>query len=557
MLKQQDMAIDQVLTRLFALVLLHWQTAPMFACDRTHRLTAETGTLRSNQLHHEIPTRCTWVIHVPLGSRIQIDIRVFDIKTSCCLCIDDFVEFRDGLNASSRLIGRFCAKKPERVYSSGNTLRVRYVSSMRTNVSSVNKFLASYRTICGGVLRNRSGEVISPGFPHYSTTRCLFTIFVPFGWVKLTFTEFNVSLKDQYSYLDRCEKDFVILSEVSYVEFKGSSHLRGTQKLCGRLKSPHFLSTAKRELSLLYESTTWSRFAAHFESVEESSTQCGGLLRNDAGYIYSYGYPHQYPPNTQCTWKIEILHDFIELKFIIFNFSAVSTCVAGQVDIFDGWSASSVKIRTNCGSVKVPHRITSSTNRLLVRATSGNSPTSTGVFIISYKLVKHGLCFPNEFSCISRHCVSHDAVCDGTVDCSDGSDELNCPKDNENKSLYALWAVVVLVVMMLMGFWLWRTWKKAVRHTILTQHEDPCHAHDDEDGECSDPQQSVPPPAYNEALSQGLRACKLPTYEEAVGDDDAERILLQRGDTVWFNNSPNCYNPNLSSRHGLASTQGT
>ena len=545
-------------------MLLIWPMAQLSPCDSPLPLPANNGTLISevNPAHYQKPTLCVWDIKVSFGKRIQLDIQVFDIETACCSCDKDFVEFQDGLTVSSPIIGRYCGKNwPERVYSSGNTLRVRYASSVQSqarNLSSVNKFRAVYRTVCGHVFRNVSGEFTSPGYPDYSKSRCLYTIIVPFGWVKLKFTDFIVSLREQHSpmYMERCEKNFVVLNEVSHVEFKGTHH---GQRLCGRLKSTHFISSGGRVLSLLYESSIHSRFSAQFEAVSHSSAKCGGLVTDDAGYIYSYGYPHQYPANTKCTWKIEVLHGFIELRFLVFNFSVWSTtCTNGRVDILDGWAASAVKIRTNCGRlVKMPSRILSTTNRLLIRATSTANPRSTGRFLLSYKVVQEGLCHRDQFSCLhSYQCVERDTVCDNTDDCSDRSDELNCPNKKEKKALYALWAIFVVVAMFLMGFWLWRTWKKAVRHTIVVQRDD-C-TRDDEDEECSEMYQSRAPPSYNEALQQGVQTCNLPTYEEAICDDDTEIVLLETDNNVRFINSQNSYSSNLlPSTNGLEDVEST
>jgi len=38
-------------------------------------------------------------------------------------------------------------------------------------------------------------------------------------------------------------------------------------------------------------------------------------------------------------------------------------------------------------------------------------------------------CGPNEFACKSGTCIQVDWVCDTEADCTDGSDELNCPSD--------------------------------------------------------------------------------------------------------------------------------
>ena len=35
-------------------------------------------------------------------------------------------------------------------------------------------------------------------------------------------------------------------------------------------------------------------------------------------------------------------------------------------------------------------------------------------------------CHPKKFTCDSGHCIELDKKCDSVIDCSDGSDELNC-----------------------------------------------------------------------------------------------------------------------------------
>lgn len=543
---------------LFILTLsLCWQIVRLNACDSVMRLKAEKGILMSeeNFANYQTPTRCVWEIQVSAGSRIELDIRVFDMETSCCSCTEDFVEFRDGLNTSSPLIGRYCAKnQPESIYSSGNVLRVQYFSSVKKR--KVNKFKAEYRAICGGFTRGRLGEIHSPKYPSFSRGRCLFTIAVPFGWVKVTFTNFTVGDRREPVFLDQCGKDFVAVKEISLVQFNNTSQ---DLILCGRLKSPEFFSTSGRELSLLYESTSRNRFAAKFEAVTTGFAQCGGVVTNDAGYIFSYGYPQQFPIDTTCTWKIEVLQGFIELKFLIFNFSELQDgCPNGKVDVFDGWATSSLKIRTNCGLLRTQFRIVSRTNRLLVKARSGKT-SRTGFFLLSYRAIEQGLCGHHEFSCINRKCVNRHKVCDGIDNCLDGSDEMNCPRRKEGKALYALWLLVVLIATLLMGFWLWRTWKKAVRHTLVRQRHQHPPSTRTEDYEYEVPSQSGAPPSYNEALRQGRGS--LPTYEEAVGDDveDTRAVLLEDSNSVRFINGQNssvCHSSHLSGHsHGRPSAQ--
>ena len=38
---------------------------------------------------------------------------------------------------------------------------------------------------------------------------------------------------------------------------------------------------------------------------------------------------------------------------------------------------------------------------------------------------------PYEYQCFSGDCIPRDSRCDGTEECSDGSDETNCPTESE------------------------------------------------------------------------------------------------------------------------------
>lgn len=487
--------------------------------------------------YHE-PTFCVWEIKVAEDLRIELDILVFDIRTSCCSCTEDYVEFRDGLKSTSPLIGRYCTNnnKPEKIYSSRNILRVKYLSSVynkqHRNMTSVNKFRAEYRTIPGSFIRGRFGTISSPNYPRLSKGRFLFTIVVPFGWIKLTFKDFRVGVGDPHVFSERCQHDFLTVKEISLVEFNDSSR---EQTFCGRLKSKYFFSSGGK-LSLFYNSTAGNRFAVKYEVVTNSTMRCGGVLTGDAGYIYSYGYPKPYPRNTQCSWNIEVPHGFIELKFLVFNFGEASdSCANGKVDIFDGWSTSVCKIRTNCGLMQTLPHIISRTNRLMVKAMSTDH-SSTGIFLLSYRLVEHGFCRTGEFVCVSRKCIVQDAVCDGTNDCSDGSDELNCPTQKKNKTLYVVWVLIVLIAAILMVFWLLHMWRKSVHHTMVLQR-DGHHLPrtQTEDYEYEVPSQTGAPPTYNEALLQARS--ELPSYEEAVYDEHGQAVLLQR-DNVMFTNGP-------------------
>ena len=82
-------------------------------------------------------------------------------------------------------------------------------------------------------------------------------------------------------------------------------------------------------------------------------------------------------------------------------------------------------------------------------------------------------------------------------------------------SWYSFWPLSVVLVMVLMGLWLWRTWKKFVgpRSDIERSYSNctsPCHHH--HSNTCvSD---VMEPPSYSEAVVLGDQPP--PSYEEAL-----------------------------------------
>lgn len=74
-------------------------------------------------------SNCQWTIQVERNHKILLDFIRFDLENNSN-CLTDYVEIRDGLHETSRLIGKFCDDRlrPNRIQSSSNEMYIRFVS---------------------------------------------------------------------------------------------------------------------------------------------------------------------------------------------------------------------------------------------------------------------------------------------------------------------------------------------------------------------------------------------------------------------------------------------
>ena len=125
--------------------------------------------------------------------------------------------------------------------------------------------------------------------------------------------------------------------------------------------------------------------------------------------------------------------------------------------------------------------------------------------------------------------------CDGTRHCRDGSDEVGCPPNEDTPTWYSFWPVTVVVVMLFMGIWLWRTWRKFMtpRSDIQVSYcASPCHHHSN--GGVSE---ILEPPSYHEAISQPVHDVPPPSYEEAMNSQPAPYIEIVPNDETAQENT--------------------
>ncbi|BHF63167.1 Bone morphoproteintic protein 1 [Sparganum proliferum] len=150
-----------------------------------------------------------------------------------------------------------------------------------------------------------------------------------------------------------------------YVEARDGYHSGSPLigRYCGNTLPNMLLSSSSRMVIEYVRSAGQSGtgFEATYQVV------CGEIMRAEEGIFTSPGYPDIYPPNRECTWRIEVPVGFaVLLTFYSFDLEGGENCQFDYLDIFDGSSALYLSLDKLCG-VKLPEPIRSTGNTMTVR----------------------------------------------------------------------------------------------------------------------------------------------------------------------------------------------
>ncbi|XP_063159632.1 cubilin [Candoia aspera] len=310
---------------------------------------------------------CEWIISEPEGSIVILnftDFRIHNVTT----CNSDYVEIRDGNNANSPSLGKYCgAAIPPMVHSRHNSLYIKFRTSSSTNLG----FVAEYKpfdTACGRILTEPDGIFASPGYPNIYPhgVRCLWTIIVQPGYlIRLTFTYFSL----EFGY--NCQRD--------YLDIYDNSTMTKIGRYCGRSIPPSITSSGN--IVTLHFVTNHNiaseGFSVNYASLN-ASTVCSHEYTTASGVLTSPNYPNNYPDKMACVYKIHVANNKqIALHFTNFSLESGARCLHDYVEIRDGGYETSPLLEKYCGSSLPPVTISHSAN-LWIKFVSDVYLTSTG-----------------------------------------------------------------------------------------------------------------------------------------------------------------------------------
>ncbi|XP_061110701.1 low-density lipoprotein receptor-related protein 12 [Conger conger] len=177
--------------------------------------------------------------------------------------------------------------------------------------------------------------------------------------------------------------------------------------------------------------------AQHNENVYVSgmSNACGDMaeqIRASSGVITSPGWPFEYPSRINCSWNIRASPgEIITISFQDFEIQTSHRCGSDWISIgtyknLDGYRA--------CGS-SVPAPYISSQDHVWIKFHSDDSLTGKG-FRLSYITGKSEeiSCDSDQFHCANGKCVPEGWKCNTMDECGDNSDEDLCSQPNPSAS---------------------------------------------------------------------------------------------------------------------------
>ncbi|XP_078692043.1 uncharacterized protein LOC144922256 [Branchiostoma floridae x Branchiostoma belcheri] len=440
-------------------------TTPTVSCDNPTVLNGDSGSFTSPDWPGNYPNNayCTWQISVNMSDVVAIRFAEFSLEDPDAIgCYFDSLVVHDGPDATAPELATLCGSSARTVVTTGNSAFLVFTSDgsvtdsgffatfsaedipptpqARTTVGTTEVVATTPTVQCDNptVLNGNFGSFTSPGYPgnYPNNAYCTWQISVNMSdVVAIRFTAFNL----EYDY--DCYYDSLVVHDGP------DATAPELATLCGLSASDVFTTGNSAFLVFTSDgSVTGSGFFATFTAEDTPPTpqasstvgttkrvattptvQCGNptVLNGNSGSFTSPGYPGNYPNNAYCTWQISVnMSDVVAIRFTAFNLEYEYFCAYDSLVVHDGPDATAPVLATLCGwSART---VTTTGNSAFLVFTSDYSMTYSGFFATFTAEDPPSTCSPELFTCSNGDCVDLNRTCDGTRDCSDGSDEHDC-----------------------------------------------------------------------------------------------------------------------------------
>uniref|UniRef100_A0A3B4F981 Cubilin n=1 Tax=Pundamilia nyererei TaxID=303518 RepID=A0A3B4F981_9CICH len=313
-------------------------------------LVMETGAFNSPNYPDAYPpnVECVWTIRSSPGNRIQLSFITFQLQGDSD-CQNDYLEIREG-NATGPLVDRFCGNSLPSNYTSviAHIMWVKFVSD--ASVSGAG-FRATFSHLYGVDVTGESGQIASPLYPRTYPNNADYhwTVTVDGdSYIQIRFLDMDI--EDLYD----CYYDHLKI-------FDGPSiHYYPIGTFCG-LNLPPPVRSLGSTVTVQFKSDAvlgGKGFLLEWTAIQNSGPPptitpgaCGGMLMTGEtpGFLYSPGWPENYPPNQECTWLIRSPDSTVELTILSLDIEDSHTCYFDSVVVRDGATSQSPVLASVCG----------------------------------------------------------------------------------------------------------------------------------------------------------------------------------------------------------------
>ncbi|KAG6453574.1 hypothetical protein O3G_MSEX008219 [Manduca sexta] len=326
--------------------------------------------------HYEPNRDCAWIIEVPAGQQIKLNISEFDlerpIRNKCNL--GDYLELRNGGTDTSPLIGQFCGKFKSRIITSmTNVLYLHFHSDFYLTGQGFKIEWDGSITGCGGTLTSSTGSITSPNYPnnYNENAECFYKIVVnPGSIIRISFRELDL----ERTYM--CKDDYVEI-------FDGrDSTANSLGKYCAMSPALSNIVTSSNYAFIKFRSDFYlSRKGFHLDY----NSVCQNNITGRYGVIESPDYPNNSPQHLDCLWniiapkgnKINVTFTYFNIKkthhhpYWVSRNTHFRTC---DSDYLQTKELSETEFSSKlCGNI--PHyTITTKTNALQIKYATGSFP---------------------------------------------------------------------------------------------------------------------------------------------------------------------------------------
>uniref|UniRef100_A0A8C4D9G2 Cubilin n=1 Tax=Dicentrarchus labrax TaxID=13489 RepID=A0A8C4D9G2_DICLA len=346
-------------------------------------LVMENGAFNSPNYPDAYPpnVECVWTIRSSPGNRLQLSFIMFQLQGDSG-CQNDYLEIREG-NSTGPLVDRFCGNLLPSNYTSviGHILWVKFVSD--ASISGAG-FRATFSHLYGNDVVGEFGQIASPLYPrtYPNNAHYHWTITVEGdSYVQIRFLDMDI--EDLYD----CYYDQLKI-------FDGPSvHYYPIGTFCGLALPPPITSSAS-SVTLQFQSDSvvgGQGFLVEWTAVQDSGPPptitpgaCGGVLMTgeNPSFLYSPGWPENYPHNQECTWLIHSPDSTVEFNLLFLDMEDYPTCYFDSLVIRDGATSLSPVLASVCGR-DLPGSFHSTGDSMFIHFSSDSSVSGRG-FNASY-----------------------------------------------------------------------------------------------------------------------------------------------------------------------------